>query len=311
MAGKSHKIAIATGLTALLALALGARSVLSDPIAAHNGGMDNSVKSFSIGQDLKDDPTRLDGVGVDEKFGESLDLNLLVRDESGKNQPLKNYFDGTRPVIVNLVYFYCPRTCSVIINSTLTTAKKLEDADTGLRLGKDFRILNISFNPKETSEVAAAKRTSYAKEFSLNTSENDAVNFVTADEATIKAVTNSLGFRYKWDDEMKEYIHANLTHVLSGEGKICRYLYGISFEAQDLRLAVTEAGQGKVGTFKDRVLQFCYAYNPAAKGYVRNAMRLMSAAGAVTLFLVVLFLGSLWYAEARKEEQAATLPPGA
>ena len=311
MAGKSQKISIATGLTALLALALGARSVLSDPIADHSGGKDNSVKSFSIGQDLKDDPARLEGVGVDEKFGESLNLTLMVQDESGKSQPLKNYFDGKRPVIINLVYFYCPRTCSIIINSTLTTAKKLEDADTGLRLGKDFRVLNISFNPKETSEVAAAKRTSYAKEFSLNSSENDAVNFVTADESTIKAITNSLGFRYKWDEQMKEYIHANLTHVLSGEGKICRYLYGISFEAQDLRLAVTEAGQGKVGTFKDRVLQFCYAYNPAAKGYVRNGMRLMSAAGSLTLFLVVLFLGSLWYADARKEEQAATLPPGA
>jgi protein SCO1 len=233
----------------------------------------------------------------------------MVQDESGNSQPLKNYFDGKRPVIVNLIYFGCPRTCSVIINSTLTTAKKLEDADTGLRLGKDFRILNFSFNPAETSEVAAAKRTSYAKEFSLNPRENDAVNFVTADESTIKAVTNSLGFRYKWDDQMNQFIHADLTHVISGEGKVCRYLYGLSFETKDLRLAVTEAGQGKVGTFKDRVLQFCYAYNPAAKGYVRNGMRLMSAAGSLTLFLVVLFLGSLWYGEARKEEKAAKTPP--
>ena len=309
MAGKSQKIAIATGLTALLALALGARSVLSDPIADHSGGKDNSVKSFSIGQDLQDDPARLEGVGVDEKFGESLNLNLMVQDESGKSQPLKNYFDGKRPVIVNLVYFYCPFTCSIIINSTLTTAKKLEDADTGLRLGKDFRVLNISFNPKDTSEVGAAKRASYVKEFSLNPSEKDAVNFVTADEATIKAVTNSLGFRYKWDEQMKQFIHADLTHILSGSGKICRYLYGTSFEPQDLRIAITEAGQGKVGTFKDRVLQLCYSYNPVSKGYVRNGMRLMSAAGSLTLFLVVLFLGSLWYGEARKEEKTAEQTP--
>ncbi|MEN9359509.1 MAG: hypothetical protein RL095_1044 [Verrucomicrobiota bacterium] len=305
MPGKSQKVAIATGLTALLALALGVRAVFSDPLASHGGGLDNSVQSYSIGQDLKDDPSRLEGVGVDQKLGDRLDLNLLVRDETGKSVPLKTYFDGKRPVIVNLVYYYCPRTCSVIVTECLSTSKKLEDAGTGLRLGKDFRILNISFEPKETAEVAAAKRDAYAKEFSLNPAELEAVNFVTADAATIKAVTHSLGFRYKWDEQMKEYLHANLTHVLSGEGKICRYLYGISFEPFDLRLAVTEAGQGKVGSFKDKALQFCYSYNPAAKGYVRNAMRLMSVAGSLTLFLVVLFLGSLWYAEARKEEKAA------
>lgn len=226
----------------------------------------------------------LEGVGIEEKIGTTLDLNLTFKDENGETVTLAKYFAGSHtPVIISPVYYSCPGLCNFHLNG-LTDALKLMDWTAGSK----FKVVAISFDAKEQPEIALKKKASYMKVYNRPGSENG-WSFLTGDEANIEAFTRAVGFKFKWNEEANEWAHASAAIVVTPEGKISRYLPGIMFDPKDVKLALNEASNGKVGTFVDSLVLYCFQYNPHQSKYTLYAFNIMKLGGA----LMVLVLG-LW-----------------
>lgn len=235
-------------------------------------------------------PPELEGIGIDEKAGAPISLDLEFTGEAGERTPLKKFFDGKKPVILSLAYYSCPTLCGFIFNGVVTGLKNLAWSS-----GKEFEWVNVSIDPKETPELAAAKKQNYLAEYGRSGAEKG-WHFLTGDEADIQKLASEVGFHYRYDAEEKQYAHAAGIFIVSPEGKLSRTLYGIDYPARDLRLALTEASQGKIGSVVDRLMLFCYRYDPKAKRYSLYAANLMRAGGVLT----VLGLGFLIFRLKRK-----------
>jgi len=231
----------------------------------------------------------LQGVGIDEKLGEVLDLNLSFKDENGEAVTLAKYFhaDGV-PVIISPVYFSCPGLCNFHLNG-LVDALKLMDWSAGQK----FRVLAISFDSKEGPDVALKKKANYMKVYDRPGTEAG-WSFLTADEATVKAVTSALGFKFKWSEEAKEWAHASAAIIVTPNGKISRYLPGIMFDPKDVKLALNEASSGKIGTIVDQIVLYCFQYNPHQSKYTLYAFNIMKLGGALMVLVLVLWLLPIW-----------------
>lgn len=259
----------------------------------------SSPYAFSDSVELKGDPKKvpleLDGVGVKEHLGEVINLNAirLVDSESGQTRELSTYFKSGRPVLLNLVYFECPMLCTMVLNGVNEGLKKL-----GWSIGKEYDVLTVSINPKETPTMARAKRLNYLKDY--GSSGHDAVmagggwSFATAEESEVRKLASGLGFEYKYDEIQKQYAHPAVTFVLTPEGKISRYLYGITYEPKNLKLALLEASQGKVGNVFDRLLMFCYHYEPLSRGYSIQAVKVMQLGAMATMAILGGYLMVFW-----------------
>lgn len=220
-------------------------------------------------------PIELQDVGIEEHLGGAISQDLTFVDDEGRKLPLKTYFDGQHPVMLMMAYYTCPNICHYLLNGVDQSLKSLSS-----EFRKNFRVVTVSINPKETAKDAQQKK------YSLSMAKQD-WHFLTGQEESIKKLAQELGFKYRYDPAEKEYAHAAAVMILTPEGKISRYLYGIQFRTLDLRMALLEASQGKIGNIVDKVLLFCYHYDPKGKKYALLATRMMAGAGLLTVFSII------------------------
>jgi protein SCO1 len=238
-------------------------------------------------------PELLKDVGIDQKLNDQIPLDLTFRDEHGKSVQLRQFF-GQKPVILSLVYFNCPMLCTQVLNG-LTSSLKLQSLDAG----KDFNVLTVSIDPTDKPLIAEARQEMYTGMYG-RAGAAQGWRFLTGDDPQIKQLASAVGFRYAFDADSKQYAHASAIMVLTPEGKISRYLYGISFPSRDLRLALVEASEGKIGTPVDSILLFCYHYDPHTGKYGLLISRVIQAGGGLTVLLLAILVVGL----ARKENYA-------
>jgi len=246
--------------------------------------------------DPKKVPQELDGVGVSERLGEKVDLSgiLLTDSLDGQQKKLSDFFTSGKPVILNLVYYECPMLCTMVLNGVTDGLKGLQWS-----VGKEFRMVTVSINHRETSSMALAKKEAYLEEY-LDGAKRDADavkagwHFLTGTEEQIKKISSQVGFNFKYDAIQKQYAHAAVTFVLTPEGVVSRNLYGVTYQPKDLKLALLEASKGKIGNVLDRLLMFCYHYEPSARGYSLQAFKVMQLGAAFTTLLLGSYLGIFW-----------------
>lgn len=232
-------------------------------------------------------PEILRDVGFDQKLNEQVPLDLHFRDENGTLVELREYF-GQRPVILALVYYECPNLCPLVLDGLVGSLKA-----TSFDVGNHFNILTVSIDPGEGPELAKAKKQEYLKRYGRPAAE-EGWHFLTGDEASIKQLTQVVGFRYTYDAEKDQYAHVAGIVVLTPQGEVSRYFFGIDYPARDLRLGLVEASAGKIGSPVDQLLLFCYEYDPATGKYslvIMNVLRLAALSTVLILgtFLVVMF----------------------
>jgi protein SCO1 len=232
-------------------------------------------------------PAALRNVVIEQKLNAQVPADLVFRDESGRSIQLGEYF-GSKPIILALVYYECPMLCTQVLNGLVGSLKALSfDA------GAQFLVLTVSFDPRETPELAAAKKESYMGRYSRPGAAGG-WHFLTGPESSIEALTQAVGFRYRYDVEKGQFAHASGIMVLTPQGKISRYFYGIEYSPRDLRLGLVEASNNRIGSPVDQLLLFCYHYDPATGKYgavVMNFVRLGGAATVLTLgSILILFL---------------------
>lgn len=238
-------------------------------------------------------PKALQEVGIKEHLGSQVSIDSLrFKNEKGEPVALSSFFSAHRPVLLTLVYFECPNLCNLVLNGLVKGLQDMEWAP-----GKQFDIVAVSINPSEKPELAAAKKEAYIKLYGKPESAAG-WHFLTGDEAQIRQLSSEVGFLYKKDGA--EYAHAAAMYALTPEGKISRYLYGIEFKPTDLKMALLEASNGKIGTVIDRILLFCYHYDPVTRKYSIYLTRVMSGGMAGTALFLGAYLAVFWNRERRR-----------
>jgi len=232
-------------------------------------------------------PPSLQNVGIEQHLDGQVPPDLTFRDEAGQTVRLGDYF-GKKPVILNLVYYNCTMLCGEVL-AGLTGAMRLVKFD----VGKEFDVVTVSFDPHETPEIAAAKKKDYVKRYGRPNAASG-WHFLTGSPDSINALTRAVGFQYQYDPKTNQFAHATAIMVLTPEGRISRYFYGVDFPPKDLRMGLVEASQGKIGNPIDQVLLYCYHYDPASGKYgavITNILRLAGAATILILggFLLIMF----------------------
>jgi protein SCO1/2 len=234
-------------------------------------------------------PKALNGVGIDQRLNEQLPLDLVFRNENGDSVRLGDYF-GKKPVVLSLVYYQCPMLCNQVLNGMVTAFKVMSFAP-----GEEFEVVTVSFDPRETPALAAAKKKTYVDYLpeAKRARANAGWHFLTADETSISRITSAVGFRYHWDEATNQFAHASAVYVATPRGKLARYFYGIEYAPRDLRLGLIEAADNKIGSPVDQLLLYCYHYDPATGKYGAVVMNIMRVAGVVTLIAIVALLLTL------------------
>lgn len=243
-------------------------------------------------------PPALEGVEVVEQLDGQVPLSAAFLDSQGRPARLDQVFRGDKPAVMALVYYECPMLCGLVLGG-LSRAMK----ETGLELGRDFRAVTLSFDPREKPAQAAVRQKVYLQGLDRPEALSD-WPFLTGADPEIRKVADAVGFHYAYDPVSKQYAHAAAIFVLTPTGRVSRYLYGVEFPGRDLRLALVEAGQGRVGTSFDRFLLTCYRYDPAARRYVPYALGFVRAGALLVLFGLACTLAVLWRREARGKERA-------
>jgi len=262
----------------------------SPAVFAEIGGFTsaNAPKDVYTGSDTakisSEVPEELKNVGIQEKINGQIDLNLVVTNELGAKVALTTFFKSNKPVILSLVYFNCPGLCNFHLNGLVDTLKSVDWSP-----ANQFEIIAFSFDTKETPAVALQKKAAYLKLYARTGTENG-WHFVTADEANVKKITESVGFKFKWNVQAQEWSHASAAIVISPDGKISRYLHGIQFEPRDVKLALNEAASGKVGNIVDSVMLYCFKYDSHQSKYGLQVFNIMKLAGAATVVALALWL---------------------
>jgi protein SCO1 len=227
-------------------------------------------------------PPYLQNVGIEQRLDAQIPADLPFVDEAGRQVKLGDYF-GRKPLILNLVYYNCPMLCGEAL-AGLTSSLKLVKFD----VGNEFEIVTVSFNPHETPQLAAEKKRDYLKRYGRPTAAAG-WHFLTGPADSIDALTKAVGFQYQYDAAKNQYAHATAIMVLTPQGRISRYFYGVDFPPKDLRMGLVEASQGKIGNAVDQVLLYCYHYDPATGKYGAIVSNMLKLGGALT----VLFIGGL------------------
>jgi protein SCO1/2 len=239
-------------------------------------------------------PSILDGVGIDQKLNAQIPGDLDFRDETGREVHLSDYF-GKRPMVLTLVYFQCPMLCTMVLNDVLRTINAMPE-----NVGKDFDILTISFDPADTPDAASRKKSTYVAQYHRPDGAAG-WHFLTGAPDSIATLTSTAGFRYVWDAKNQMFAHASGIMVLTPDGRISKYFYGIDYAPTDLRLALVEASGGKIGGTTDQFLLYCFHYDPTTGKYGLAIDRALKAGGVLT----VVVLGSLMLVMIRRDRSRA------
>lgn len=251
---------------------------------------------YPIAAEAVDDPTKVEQQAtITEQLGSKIDLNLRFRDETGREIPLRESFIPNRPVILTPVYYTCPHLCTVTLNGVVRLLGELD-----LKLGQDFSIVSYSINPEETPELAASKASNYHDELTDPKAGERGWRFLTGSPESVKALSESIGFRYERDG--KEYVHAAVIVLLTPEGSISRYFFGVQYPNREVRYSLVEASLGRIGTVTDRIFLFCFGYDHLTGKYsflIWNMIRILS-------LICVLALGLMLYSLRRKELAVGT-----
>lgn len=240
----------------------------------------------------------LSRVAIEQKLDSQLPLDAVFQDETGKSAPLGSFF-GKRPVVLALIYYNCPMLCTQILNGVVRAAKVLT-----FKPGKDYDVIALSFDAREKPADAAAKKATYMRDFA-HPETAGGWHFLTGGVDQIKRVTDAVGFRYVWDVNTAQFAHASAVYVLTPEGKLSKYFYGIDYSPKDMRFALIEASQHKIGNPVDRILLYCYHFDPHAAKYTPYALGLLRAAGAAT---VLIFGGFVFISLRRERRQKGSRP---
>jgi protein SCO1/2 len=230
-------------------------------------------------------PKEFQDIGITEKLGGVIDRSLPVINEKGESVTLEQITQG-QPFLLSLVYFSCPSLCNLHLNGVF---EGLKDMDT--KPGKDFQVVALSFDEKENAKLALAKKENYLKQYGMS---EKGIHFVTASAATIKRVSDETGFKFKWNEDIKEWAHASAAILVTKDFTISRYLHGVVFESKQLKLALLEAGRGKIGNIVDKVIWFCFRYDPHQSKYTLYAFRLVQLGGALMVLVLAAWLIPVW-----------------
>src|ERR1700691_5721245 len=280
--GKLHAMLASLAAAAFLLLApRGAAQLASDP-----------MQSAGVRPEL------LKQVSIDQKLNQSIPLNLTFRDENGAPVALAQFF-GKKPVILSLVYYNCPNLCTQVLNGVESGLKELP-----LDIGKQFDVVTVSIDPTESHVLAKVKQEMYVGMYG-RPGAAQGWHFLTGDELQIKQLADAVGFHYAYDPDTKQFAHYSAIMLLTPEGKIARYFYGIQYPSRDLRLGLVEASEGKIGTPADQILLFCYHYDPATGKYGLLISHVIQAGGLLTVLILgvailILFRGERYALPQRK-----------
>lgn len=239
-------------------------------------------------------PGVLQNVGIDQRLGESIPLELTFRDEEGRAVKLGQYF-GKRPVVLALVYYECPMLCTLILNGTVKALRPLT-----FNPGRDFEVVVVSIDPREKPALAAEKKKGYLREYGRRGTD-DGWHFLTGEEAAIKQLAATVGYRYVYDAASDQYAHAAGIMVATPAGKLARYFYGIEYSTRDLRLGLVEAAEGKIGSPVDQILLFCFHYDPVSGSYGVAILRVLRVAGALTVVALAVFIVAMVRRDRKKK----------
>jgi protein SCO1/2 len=234
-------------------------------------------------------------VGIDQKLDAQIPLDLMMRNEQGEIVRLRDLFRG-KPVLLNFMYYRCPMLCSMVMEGETSALTELK-----FDIGKEFDVITVSIDPRDTPTAAAEKKDKYVKRYGRFGAANG-WHFLTAHESAIKALTASVGFKYAYDAKVDQFAHNAAIMVLTPDGRVSRYFYGFEYHPRDLRLGLVEASAGKIGTATDQILLLCYHYDPATGKYSRTAMNFVRAGGIAT----VLSLGGFIFIMIRRERSGLT-----
>ncbi len=249
----------------------------------------------------------LQDVGIDQRLGQTIAGDIVLQDEAGKLIHVRDLERG-KPVILALVYYKCPMLCTLVLNDLLSTMKTIPQT-----VGDEYDVWTISFDPKETATLAAQKKAEYVHSYN-RVKQAGAVTaegwrFLTGDEANIRRLTAAAGFKYKWDNVTEQYVHPAGIMILTPEAKIARYFFGIDFDPTDIRLSLVEASANKIATPTERMLLYCYHYDPATGKYGFAVANTLRAAGAMTVVALGLLTWALWRHDRRRTRRLLALVP--
>jgi protein SCO1 len=242
-----------------------------------------------------DRPDIIKDIDFEQRLDAQLPLEATFRDETGRTVQLHEYFHHDKPIVLALVYYECPMLCTQVLNGMVTSLKVLRAT-----AGRDFDVVAISFNPKETAQLAFDKKRAYTDVYGRPGTEAG-FHFLTGDPESIEKVTNAVGFKYKYDPRIQQYAHAAGLTVLTPEGRVSRYFYGIEFAPRDVQFGLMDASKLKIGTLTEKVTFLCYHYDPATGKYGLVVTRLIQAAGLLTIAA----MGAFWFVMLRRERRKA------
>lgn len=245
-------------------------------------------------------PAQLEGVDMDYHLGDKVSLDLTFTDSNGERVKLGDFFDGERPVVLQLGYYECPMLCGLVFQGLHKVI-----GETSLMLGEDYRVVTVSIDPAEQPSLARQKRQTTLK--GLDIAEGgDGWHFMVGESHMIEKLTDEVGFGFRWVRQQQQFAHPAVIMILSPDGTITRYLSGVNYEEQTFRLSLVEASQGQVGSLVDQFLWTCLHYDPSIGSYSMTAMGMMRIGGALTVAALALVIGGFIWREHRRRVRNLT-----
>jgi protein SCO1/2 len=279
---KSYKILAGIG-----SMLLAASLAFAQPPSAFTRGQESGPASQADAGNLKD-------IGIDQHLDQQIPLDLQFKDEDGNTVQLGKYFKKGRPVILTLVYYQCPMLCSEVLSGLNSAMQVMK-----FTAGNEYEVVTVSIDPRDTPEVAKAKKASYLKEYNRPGAE-DGWHFLTGQPDNIAKLAQTVGWKYRWEPKMNQFVHAAGIMLVTPQGKLAQYYYGIEYAPKDLRLGLIEASQDKIGNLVDAVLLYCYHYDPHTGKYGAVVSNMLRIGGAATILL----LGGFIVLMVRRESHA-------
>ncbi|REL33146.1 SCO family protein [Rhodohalobacter sp. SW132] len=246
------------------------------------------VADLAYGQLNREKPAILEDVGVEEKLGDYIPMDLTFATSEGDSVTIAELMEDGKPVLLNPLYYDCPTLCGIVLDAVFNVVHDLAWSP-----GSEYTIISYSIDPKETSELAAESKAEIMADLERRGAD-EGWHFLTGSEEAITALSEAVGFKYKYDEKTGEYLHLASIMMISPEGKITRYLYGLNMSEFDLRNALYEAADGKIGSTLERAVLYCFTYDPSSQSYVPVAVNIMKLGGLATMLILGIFLTILW-----------------